>query len=186
MEQKEKSKKDLNNLENEDLIKEDVNDLNEDSNEDTNNLDESLENDDTTVLDEETDSEIDLGVMKKNLQEKEAQCSELLDRLQRTMAEFDNYRKRTQKEKAVLFEDGVRSTIEQILPVIDNFERALSTADADENNPYLQGLEMIYRQFQDILLSIGVEEIKAVGEKFNPDFHNAVTHVEDEAKEKMK
>lgn len=102
MEQKEKSKKDLNNLENEDLIKEDVNDLNEDSNEDTNNLDESLENDDTTVLDEETDSEIDLGVMKKNLQEKEAQCSELLDRLQRTMAEFDNYRKRTQKEKAVL------------------------------------------------------------------------------------
>ncbi|HOA79997.1 MAG TPA: nucleotide exchange factor GrpE [Defluviitaleaceae bacterium] len=181
MEQKEKSKKDLNNLENEDLIKEDVNDLNEDSNEDTNNLDESLENDDTTVLDEETDSEIDLGVMKKNLQEKEAQCSELLDRLQRTMAEFDNYRKRTQKEKAVLFEDGVRSTIEQILPVIDNFERALSTADADENNPYLQGLEMIYRQFQDILLSIGVEEIKAVGEKFNPDFHNAVTHVEDEA-----
>jgi molecular chaperone GrpE len=181
VEQKEKSKKDLNNLENEDLIKEDVNDLNEDSNEDTNNLDESLENDDTTVLDEETDSEIDLGVMKKNLQEKEAQCSELLDRLQRTMAEFDNYRKRTQKEKAVLFEDGVRSTIEQILPVIDNFERALSTADADENNPYLQGLEMIYRQFQDILLSIGVEEIKAVGEKFNPDFHNAVTHVEDEA-----
>lgn len=181
MEQKEKSKKDLNNLENEDLIKEDVNDLNEDSNEDTNNLDESLENDDTTVLDEETDSEIDLGVMKKNLQEKEVQCSELLDRLQRTMAEFDNYRKRTQKEKAVLFEDGVRSTIEQILPVIDNFERALSTADADENNPYLQGLEMIYRQFQDILLSIGVEEIKAVGEKFNPDFHNAVTHVEDEA-----
>lgn len=181
MEQKEKSKKDLNNLENEDLIKEDVNDLNEDSNEDTNNLDESLENDDTTVLDEETDSEIDLGVMKKNLQEKEAQCSELLDRLQRTMAEFDNYRKRTQKEKAVLFEDGVRSTIEQILPVIDNFERALSTADADENNPYLQGLEMIYRQFQDILLSIGVEEIKSVGEKFNPDFHNAVTHVEDEA-----
>lgn len=120
--------------------------------------------------------------IQNKLKEKEKECDELKDRLQRTMAEFDNFRKRTTKEKAVLYEDGIRNTIEQILPVIDNFERALGTAQKDEqSNSFLQGMEMIYRQFKDILNSMGVEEIKAVGETFDPNLHNAVTHVEDEA-----
>ncbi|HHW66692.1 MAG: molecular chaperone GrpE [Epulopiscium sp.] len=120
--------------------------------------------------------------LQNKLREKEKEYDELKDRLQRTMAEFDNFRKRTIKEKAVLYEDGVRSAIEQILPVIDNFERALSAAQKDdESNSFLQGMEMIYRQFKDILTSMGVEEIKAVGETFDPNLHNAVTHIEDEA-----
>lgn len=120
--------------------------------------------------------------LKAKLEEKEKQYDDLKDRLQRTMAEFDNFRKRTAKEKAALYEDSVRSTIEQILPVIDNFERALSSGEKeDKNNPFLQGMEMVYRQFKDILTSMGVEEINAVGEKFDPNLHNAVTHIEDEA-----
>lgn len=119
--------------------------------------------------------------IKTKLEEKEKQCEELKDRLQRTMAEFDNFRKRTAKEKSALYEDSVRNTIEQILPVIDNFERALSSGEKeDKNSPFLQGMEMVYRQFKDILTSIGVEEIKSVGEKFDPNLHNAVTHIEDE------
>lgn len=120
--------------------------------------------------------------LQNKLKAKEKEYDELKDRLQRTMAEFDNFRKRTIKEKAVLYDDGIRSAVEQILPVIDNFERALSAAQKDDNsNSFLQGMEMIYRQFKDILTSMGVEEIKAVGETFNPNLHNAVTHIEDEA-----
>lgn len=137
--------------------------------------------DEIEILEETSDKEDSLEEIKSVIKEKEKQCDDLVDKLQRTMAEFDNFRKRTLKEKAVLYEDGVRSTIEQILPVIDNFERALSSkADEDNKNPYLQGMEMIYRQFIDIFTSIGVEEIKAVGEKFDPNLHNAVTHIEDE------
>ena len=120
--------------------------------------------------------------LQNKLKAKEKEYDELKDRLQRTMAEFDNFRKRTIKEKAVLYDDGIRSAVELILPVIDNFERALSAAQKDDNsNSFLQGMEMIYRQFKDILTSMGVEEIKAVGETFNPNLHNAVTHIEDEA-----
>lgn len=120
--------------------------------------------------------------LQNKLKAKEKEYDELKDRLQRTMAEFDNFRKRTIKEKAVLYDDGIRSAVEQILPVIDNFERALSAAQKDDNsNSFLQGMEMIYRQFKDILTSMGVEEIKAVGETFNPNLHNAVTHIEDKA-----
>jgi len=138
-----------------------------------------------STKEENTDAELtsqNVEEIQNKLKEKEKECDELKDRLQRTMAEFDNFRKRTTKEKAVLYEDGIRNTIEQILPVIDNFERALGTAQKDEqSNSFLQGMEMIYRQFKDILNSMGVEEIKAVGETFDPNLHNAVTHVEDEA-----
>jgi len=180
---------DQEEIKDEDII-EDTEVLNEDTKDNEKNDDSKSSNEDleeasvesAEASDEELKEETDIDEMKKLLQEKENQCADLLDRLQRTMAEFDNFRKRTIKEKTSLFDDGVRSTIEQILPVIDNFERALSSnTTEDESNPYLQGMEMIYRQFKDILAAIGVEEIKTIGEKFNPDFHNAVMHIEDEA-----
>ena len=106
---------------------------------------------------------------------------ELNDRLMRSMAEFDNYRKRTEKEKAQMFDMGVMSTIEKILPIIDNFERGLSSVnEADKDSPLVQGFNMIYKQLMTTLEEIGVKAIEAVGKEFNPDYHNAVMHGEDE------
>ena len=99
--------------------------------------------------------------------------ADLTDRLQRSMAEFDNYRKRTEKEKAARYDMGVRSVIEKVLPILDNFERGLATVDAANK-------DKIYKQMSAMLDELGVEPIEAVGQKFNPDFHNAVMHVEDE------
>lgn len=144
------------------------------------NTAETIGEEEIEVIDTKDSSDNSEGI-EDILGEKDKLLDELKDRLQRTMAEFDNFRKRTIKEKAVLYEDGVRSTIEQILPVIDNFERALNTSkEENEKNPFFEGMTMIYRQFKDILSSMGVEDIQAVGEQFNPNLHNAVTHVEDE------
>ncbi|NLP47251.1 MAG: nucleotide exchange factor GrpE [Epulopiscium sp.] len=151
-----------------------------------------LKNDEEKIEDiegiEETDSckqmetDVDREVLKKILQEKEEKNKEYLDRLQRTMAEFDNFRKRTTKEKASMYDRGVKETIEKILPVIDNFERALLNTDDQKeiNEGFFQGFEMIYKQFKGILEEIGVKEIEAVGKPFDPNYHNAVTHVEDD------
>ena len=111
--------------------------------------------------------------------EKEQQNLELVDRLQRTMAEFDNFRKRTIKEKASIYNDGVKDTIEQLLPVVDNFERAMSSSEDKENSLY-KGLEMIYRQLCELLKGMGVEPVPGVGESFDHNVHHAVAHVEDE------
>ena len=100
------------------------------------------------------------------------------DRLKRSMAEFDNFRKRTEKEKSSMYIIGAKEIIEKILPVVDNFERGL--AQAPENDPFAEGMQKIYKQFTTTLESLGVEPIEAVGKEFNPDFHNAVMHVEDE------
>ena len=97
------------------------------------------------------------------------------------MAEFDNFRKRTEKEKASMYQIGAREVIEKILPVVDNFERGLATVpEEDATNPYAEGLEKIYKQLMTVLDELGVKAIEAVGQEFNPDFHNAVMHVEDE------
>lgn len=141
-------------------------------------VEEKIENE--QEMDEKTNEKNEDDLQTK-LEEKEKQCADLKDRLQRTMAEFDNFRKRTIKEKSVLYEDGICNAVEKILPVIDNFERALAIGEEDDkNNSFFQGMELIYKQFKEILTSIGVEEIKAVGGKFDPNLHNAVTHVEDE------
>ena len=117
----------------------------------------------------------------KELAAKEEKIMELNDRLMRSMAEFDNYRKRTEKEKAQMFDMGVMSTIEKILPIIDNFERGLSSVnEADKDSPLVQGFNMIYKQLMTTLEEIGVKAIEAVGKEFNPDYHNAVMHGEDE------
>jgi len=111
--------------------------------------------------------------------EKEKQAAELLDRLQRTMAEFDNFRKRTIREKASIYDDGVKDTLEQMLPVVDNFERALFAAEDKENSLYI-GIEMIFRQLSDIMKRLGVEPVPGVNEPFDPNVHHAVAHIEDE------
>lgn len=106
---------------------------------------------------------------------------ELEDRVKRQMAEFDNFRKRTEKEKTAMFETGAKSVIEKILPVVDNFERGLATVpEGDKNSPFAEGMEMIYKQLISELEKIEVKPIPAVGEEFNPEFHNAVMQVESE------
>ena len=106
---------------------------------------------------------------------------ELEDRVKRQMAEFENFRKRTEKEKTMLFETGAKSVIEKILPVVDNFERGLAAIPEDEKGgAFAQGMEMIYKQLMTELENMEVKPIPAVGEEFNPDFHNAVMQVESE------
>ena len=118
---------------------------------------------------------------KKKKDKKDEKIEELTDRVKRQMAEFDNFRKRTEKEKASMYQIGAREVIEKILPVVDNFERGLATIpEEDAGNPYAEGMEKIYKQLMTILDDLGVKAIEAVGQEFNPDFHNAVMHVEDE------
>ena len=103
---------------------------------------------------------------------------ELEDRVKRQMAEFENFRKRTEKEKAQMFETGAKSVIEKILPVVDNFERGLDAVPEGEQDGFAEGMNMIYKQLMTELEAIGVKPIEAVGTEFNPDFHNAVMQVE--------
>lgn len=118
---------------------------------------------------------------KKKKDKSEQKVEELTDRLKRTMAEFDNFRKRTEKEKAAMFEVGAKSVIEKMLPVIDNFERGLATlSDEEKEQPFAQGMDKIYKQFVASLEELGVKAIEAEGNEFDPNFHNAVMHVEDE------
>ena len=119
---------------------------------------------------------------KKNKKDKkDEKIEELTDRLTRQMAEFDNFRKRTEKEKSQMYEIGAKDIIEKILPIVDNFERGLSSMPEEEKaTPFAEGMEKIYKQLMTTLESIDVKPIEAVGKEFNPDFHNAVMHVEDE------
>ena len=106
---------------------------------------------------------------------------ELEDRVKRQMAEFENFRKRTEKEKTMMFETGAKSVIEKILPVVDNFERGLAAIpEGEKDGAFAQGMEMIYKQLITELENMEVKPIPAVGEEFNPDFHNAVMQVESE------
>lgn len=119
---------------------------------------------------------------KKNKKDKkDEKIEELNDRLTRQMAEFDNFRKRTEKEKSAMYEVGARDIIEKILPVLDNFERGLAAVPEDlKGGSFAEGVEMIYKQFIKTLEDAGVEAIEAVGQQFNPDLHNAVMHIDDE------
>lgn len=118
---------------------------------------------------------------KKKKDKRDQQIEELTDRVQRQMAEFDNFRKRSEKEKSAMYEIGAKSVIEKILPTIDNFERGFAgLTDEQKEDPFVQGMEKVYRQMLTELESIGVKAIEAVGQEFDPNFHNAVMHVEDE------
>lgn len=118
---------------------------------------------------------------KDKKDKKDEQIEELNDKLKRQMAEFDNFRKRTEKEKSQMYDMGAKTIVEKILPVIDNFERGLAAVPEEEKeNAFVDGMEKIYKQMLATLLEAGVEPIEAVGQEFDPDFHNAVMHVEDE------
>ena len=118
---------------------------------------------------------------KKKKDKKDEKIEELTDRLTRQMAEFDNFRKRTDREKSQMYEVGAKDVIDKILPVVDNFERGLGAVTEEEKeDPFVKGMEQIYKQLMTTLEGIGVKSIEAVGNEFDPDFHNAVMHVEDE------
>ena len=119
---------------------------------------------------------------KEKKDKRDEQIAELNDKVLRQMAEFENFRKRTEKEKAAMFEIGAKSIVEKLLPVIDNFERGLAAVSEEEKNSgFAQGVEMIYKQLLTELGEAGVAPIEAVGKEFNPEFHNAVMHIEDES-----
>lgn len=121
------------------------------------------------------------GFFKKKKDKKDEQIEELSDRLKRNMAEFDNFRKRTEKEKAAMFEVGAKSVIEKILPVVDNFERGLATVPEEEKEtPFVQGMDKTYKHLMKMLEEMEVAPIESVGREFDPAFHNAVMHVDDE------
>ena len=129
----------------------------------------------------EEKSEEKKGFFKKKKDKKDEKIEELTDRVKRQMAEFDNFRKRTEKEKASMYEIGAREIIEKILPVVDNFERGLAAVPEEEkDSPFADGMTKIYKQMMTVFEEMGVKAIDAVGEEFNPDYHNAVMHVEDE------
>ena len=130
---------------------------------------------------DESKSEKKIFGKKNKKDKKDEKIEELTDRLTRQMAEFDNFRKRTEKEKSQMYEIGAKDIIDKILPVVDNFERGLDGVKEEEkNDPFIQGMEMVYKQLMTTLEGVGVKPIEAVGKEFNPDFHNAVMHVEDE------
>ena len=112
---------------------------------------------------------------------KDEKIQELTDRLQRLMAEFDNYRKRTEKEKLQQYDLGVSGTVAKLLPMVDSFDRGLlSVKDSDPDSPVVAGMELIYKQLQKAFDEIGVEAMNAEGKEFDPNFHNAVIQVENE------
>ena len=128
----------------------------------------------------ETNSE-DAEEPKNKKDKKDEQIADLTDKLTRHMAEFDNYRKRTEKEKSAMYEIGAKDVVEKILPIVDNFERGLqSVPEEKKDDPFVDGMDKIYKQMMSTLEGIGVKPIEAVGQEFDPNFHNAVMHVEDE------
>lgn len=171
----------------ENLKQEDVNvDMeteNEAVSEETAQADASKEENDTIEGTENEDSkeEKKSKKSKKKKDKKDEQIEELQDRVKRQMAEFDNFRKRTEKEKAQMFEVGAKSIIEKILPVVDNFERGLAAIPENEqSSAFADGMNMIYKQLMTELEQAGVTPIEAVGKEFDPELHNAVMQVENE------
>lgn len=115
---------------------------------------------------------------------RDEKIEELNDRLLRNMAEFENFRNRSEKEKSAMFEIGAKSVVEKILPVVDNFERGLdAVSDEEKDNAFVKGMEAVYKQFSTVLEEIGVVAIEAVGKEFDPNLHNAVMHDEDDSME---
>ncbi len=154
---------------------------------------ETVENETAESVEETTSEETEEGQeessekkgffkKKEKKDKKDEKIEELNDRLVRQMAEFDNFRKRSEREKSQMFEIGAKDIVEKILPVIDNMERGLATVSPEvlETDAFAQGMEKVYKHFLTVLEQAGVKPIEAVGCEFNPDFHNAVMHVEDE------
>lgn len=130
---------------------------------------------------EDTKDEENTSKETEKKDKKDLKIEELNDKYMRTFAEFDNFRKRTEKEKAAMFEVGAKSIIEKILPIVDSFERGLATVTEEQKSePFVEGMDKVYKQLMTTLSEAGVKPIEALNTQFNPDFHNAVMHVEDE------
>lgn len=135
----------------------------------------------TAEEDAGTDKKGFFGKKKEKKDKKDEQIAELTDKLKRQLAEFENFRNRTDKEKSQMYAVGAKDVIEKILPVIDNFERGLKSIPEDQKGgPVASGMEMIYKQLITVLSDLGVTPIEAVGQEFDPNLHNAVMHAEDE------
>ncbi len=150
--------------------------------EQTAQADDSDNTSDTSEGDEEVKKKGFFNKDKKEKKDKKDQkIDELTDQYRRTLAEFDNYRKRTEKEKTAMFEVGAKDIIEKLLPVIDSFERGLATVSEEQKaEPFVDGMDKIYKQLVKQLEDAGVKEIEALDKEFDPNLHNAVMHVEDE------
>ena len=151
----------------------------------TDEADENADKDDDETPEQDADRESDeksgdkKGFFKKKKDKRDEQIEELNDKLKRQMAEFDNSRKRTEKEKSQMYDMGARSVIEKILPVIDNFERGLAAVPEEaKEDAFVVGMDKVYKQMLVELEAIGVTAIEAVGKEFDPEFHNAVMQVE--------
>ena len=143
---------------------------------------EAVENTDATETSEETKEEAATEEQPAEKDKKDILIEELNDKYMRTFAEFDNFRKRSEKEKAAMFEVGAKSIIEKILPVVDSFERGLGTLSEEEiaANPFADGMDKVYKQMVKALEEVGVTPIEAVGKEFDPNLHNAVMHGDDD------
>ena len=121
------------------------------------------------------------GKKEKKKDPKDILIDEFIDKNRRQMAEFDNFRKRTEKEKSVMYEIGAKDIIEKMLPIVDNFERGFDAISDDEkSSPFIEGMEKVFKQLTKALDDAGVKKIEAIGQTFDPNFHNAVMHIEDE------
>lgn len=168
----------------------------EEQKEETEKDDVSPENDKDTVEDsseedsQETDDKKKKGVKKKKAPKKDKRdekIEELNDRLMRNLAEFENFRNRSEKEKSAMFDMGAKSVIEKILPVVDNLERGFDgLSEEEKETPFAKGIEAVYKQVQTVFEELGVTAIEAVGQEFDPNLHNAVMHDEDDSDEANK
>ena len=150
----------------------------EETDKDTSEKDDKTEKTEETS-DEDSKKEKDGFFKKKKKDKKDEQIEDLNDRLKRQMAEYDKFRKRTEKEKTQMFDMGARTIIEKILPVVDNFERGLAAVSEDEKeSAFVDGMDKVYKQLLTELDAAGVKPIEAVGKEFDPEFHNAVMQVE--------
>lgn len=137
-----------------------------------------------TLLKKEIELEEKIEQLEGEIEKLEGEKNNNHDMYLRSVAEFDNFKKRTAKEKAAIYNDSVADVVERLLPLIDNFERALASFDASDNADvasYKDGMALLFKQFTDMLTSLGVEEIEAEGAEFDPNIHNAVMHVEDDS-----
>lgn len=143
---------------------------------------EQKEDGEATETEESESEEKKKSIFKKKEKKdkKDEQIEELTDKVKRQMAEFENFRRRTEKEKSQMFDMGAKTIIEKMLPVIDNFERGLAAVTEDTDKAFAEGMDMIYKQMLSVLAEAGVQPIEVVGQEFDPDFHNAVMHIEDE------
>ena len=123
-----------------------------------------------------------VSIPKDKQDKKDTQIEELNDRLVRLMAEYDNYRKRTDREKSSMYEMGVKSIVEKMLPIIDNFERGFDCVKEEQKeDPFVQGMDKVYNQMMAAFAEAGVVAIDAVGKEFDPNIHNAVMHIDDDS-----